>query len=77
MYKLACTRVPLLYIQYFSKNGLPTIVTKDPYWQTRIGQRERLSNSDLKLAMLVYNCGECVHLQYPNLSEFLIKVKPN
>nr|XP_054773536.1 blastula protease 10-like [Lytechinus pictus] len=40
----------------FSKDGLPTIVTKNPFKQGLIGQREGLSDSDVKMINIMYNC---------------------
>merc|ERR1711935_560720 len=47
---------------YFSKNGKPTIVTKDPNWATMIGTRpgpgKALSFGDLKLLNIMYKCAD-------------------
>ncbi|XP_041485007.1 blastula protease 10-like [Lytechinus variegatus] len=40
----------------FSKDGLPTIKTKNPFKQGLIGQRAGLSDSDIKMINLMYNC---------------------
>ncbi|GFR70194.1 metalloendopeptidase [Elysia marginata] len=41
-----------------SKNGKVTIKTLDPKYQKRIGKSERLSFYDIKLANLMYSCGD-------------------
>jgi len=40
----------------FSKNGLPTILVKQPGFQSVIGQRNGLSAIDAQQANLLYNC---------------------
>ena len=40
----------------FSRNGMPTIVTKDMVLSGRIGNREGLSHRDKHLMNLLYNC---------------------
>ncbi|XP_063585563.1 protein SpAN-like isoform X2 [Penaeus indicus] len=42
----------------FTKNGLNTIVTKDPRYQSVIGQRTGLSHMDKLLANTMYGCTE-------------------
>lgn len=42
----------------FSGNGQHTIKTKDPNFQDVIGNREGLSFYDIKLANLMYSCGQ-------------------
>lgn len=44
--------------QAFSDNGQYTIKTKDPKYQSLIGNREGLSFKDIKLANLMYKCNE-------------------
>ena len=39
----------------FSKNGKPTIITKDPAYANRIGQTH-ISEDDAKVVNLMYNC---------------------
>jgi len=41
---------------YFSKNGMPTIVTKDPLASELIGSRNGLTHRDKLLANRMYNC---------------------
>ncbi|XP_033120891.1 blastula protease 10-like [Anneissia japonica] len=41
---------------FFTKNGLPTIVTVDPILQDVIGERSGLSFQDIHLANLMYEC---------------------
>ena len=43
-------------LQFFSKNAKPTIVTKDPAWQVKIGTAKQMSFLDIKLANLMYSC---------------------
>ncbi|XP_011665326.2 blastula protease 10 isoform X1 [Strongylocentrotus purpuratus] len=43
---------------YFSKNGLPTITTKDSSKLSLLGNREYLSFLDIKLANIIYKCNE-------------------
>ncbi|KAL7645896.1 UNVERIFIED_CONTAM: hypothetical protein RMT77_002793 [Armadillidium vulgare] len=40
----------------FSKNGKRTIVTKDPKYRDKIGQREKLSSNDLQKLKKMYKC---------------------
>ncbi|XP_064623091.1 blastula protease 10-like isoform X2 [Lineus longissimus] len=44
--------------KYYSKNGKLTIKTQDSRVQSVIGQREELSFFDIKLANLMYKCGD-------------------
>ena len=43
--------------QFFTKNGEPTLVTKDPAFQDVIGHQSSLSFNDVKAANIVYQCG--------------------
>ena len=43
-------------LQAFSKNGEPTIVTKDPAYRDKIGLSKQLAFSDIKIVNLMYNC---------------------
>ncbi|XP_041379192.1 nematocyst expressed protein 6-like [Gigantopelta aegis] len=57
-------------VMHYSGNvfGSRTIVTKDPKFQNRIGQRQGLSFRDIKLANLMYQCAEskgCMPRQCP------------
>ncbi|KAH9498111.1 hypothetical protein Btru_008283 [Bulinus truncatus] len=50
----------------FSFNGQLTIQTKDPQYQNVIGNREGLSFFDIKLANLMYKCGDrCGNIRCP------------
>ena len=42
--------------QAFSSNKQPTIITTDPAYQNKIGNRYGLSFRDIKLANLMYSC---------------------
>ena len=42
----------------FSFNTLPTILTNDPTKSGLIGQRDRLSSTDIQKIKIYYNCGE-------------------
>ncbi|XP_071479800.1 blastula protease 10-like [Diadema antillarum] len=47
-------------MNYFSKNGLPTITTKDPALSGLLGNRDALTFNDIKLANIIYDCnGHC------------------
>ena len=41
---------------FFSKNGKPTIITKDSHFQSVIGNRDGLSFYDVMLANRMYQC---------------------
>jgi len=43
---------------YFSKNQLPTITTKDPSKAGLLGNLEALTFNDIKLANIIYDCNE-------------------
>ncbi|XP_066264750.1 blastula protease 10-like [Branchiostoma lanceolatum] len=49
--------------KFFSTNGELTIRTRDPEKQGLIGNRERLSFYDIKLANMMYNCGANCNVQ--------------
>lgn len=42
----------------YSRNGLPTILTKDPKNQQRIGRRDKMSNGDILRINRMYKCEE-------------------
>nr|P42674.1 RecName: Full=Blastula protease 10; Flags: Precursor [Paracentrotus lividus]CAA39673.1 blastula protease-10 [Paracentrotus lividus] len=42
----------------FSSNGRPTITTRDPRLNSRLGQRIALSPADIELANLIYECDD-------------------
>ena len=42
----------------FTKNSLPTLSVRDSSYQGTIGQRLRLSKTDVRQANLLYGCGE-------------------
>ena len=46
----------LLFLQFFSKNGLATITTTDPTKQSVIGRNAGVSYGDSKKMNSMYNC---------------------
>jgi len=42
----------------FTKDGEPTMITRDPSWQFRIGAAKDLSFGDIKTVNLMYKCAE-------------------
>ena len=57
------------FVQYFSKNNLPTIITKNNKDQDKLGNRITLSKYDIKLANTMYHCpGKRINLSWVWLS---------
>ena len=47
----------LVGFQYYTMNfNQPTIITKDPYYQDKIGNSKALSFSDISIANKLYKC---------------------
>ena len=61
----------------FSSNGLATITTKDPCYQSKIGTASHLSFTDVKLLNMMHKCGKtCAEDARCQAPCFLAKVRP-
>ena len=58
----------VLFLQYFSRNGKPTIRTIDEDYQDIIGKASGLSFQDIKLANIIYKCNcKCISCCFTTL----------